>query len=109
MHEVADQRWAGEGVEDEITAAPQAAKKLTEALWRYRLVLGIEIMVAAQAVELRKTASNPIITQSFKELRSIVPAVDEDRSLSADLELFDAELLKGGTLLTRAGVPGLPS
>jgi hypothetical protein len=42
-------------------------------------------------------------------LRSIVPAVDEDRSLSADLELFDAELLKGGTLLTRVGVPALPA
>ena len=103
-----DQRWAGEGVEDEITAAPQAAKKLTEALWRTRLVLGIEIMTAAQAVELRKSVSAPVIAQAFKALRDIVPVVDEDRSLSADLELFDAELLIDGKLLARAGVPGLP-
>lgn len=103
-----DLRWAGEGVEDESTAAPQAARKLTEALWRYRLVLGAEIIAAAQAVELRKTTAAPIVAKAFKALREIVPAVDEDRSLGADLERFDAELLAGGVLLTRAGVPGLP-
>src|SRR3546814_10193445 len=41
-----DLRPPGDGVEDEGTAAPQAAKKLLEALWRLRLVLGVELIVA---------------------------------------------------------------
>ncbi|MEQ8354511.1 MAG: aromatic amino acid ammonia-lyase [Kiloniellaceae bacterium] len=104
-----DQRWAGEGVEDEITAAPQAAKKLIEALWRLRLVLGVELITAAQAAELRGGTVAPAVAAAFAALREIVPAVDEDRSLGAELERFDKELLESGALLTRAGVPPLPA
>src|SRR3546814_7885517 len=57
----ADLRPPGDGVEDEATTAPQAAKKLLEALWRLRLVLGVELIVAAQASELRAITPAPIV------------------------------------------------
>jgi histidine ammonia-lyase len=103
-----DQRWAGEGVEDEITSAPQAAKKLMEALWRLRLVLGVELIVAAQAAELRGAPLAPRIAAAVAALREAVPAVDEDRPLGADLERLDRDFLENGLLLDRAGVPPLP-
>jgi histidine ammonia-lyase len=103
-----DLRPAGDGVEDEITAAPQAAKKLTEALWRLRLVLGIELIVAAQAMELRGGEAAPIVAAAIAALREVVATLDEDRPYGAELERLDAALLANGALLSRAGVPMLP-
>src|SRR3546814_9350038 len=65
-----DLRPPGDGVEDEGTTAPQAAKKLLEAIWRLRLVLGVELIVAAQAREVRggepRTAGQTSEIQSVK-------------------------------------------
>ncbi|MPZ09330.1 MAG: phenylalanine and histidine ammonia-lyase [Kiloniellaceae bacterium] len=103
-----DLRPAGDGVEDEITAAPQAAKKLGEALWRLRLVLGVELIVAAQAAELRGVPLAPTIAAAIAALREVVAPLDEDRPFGGDLERLDSEMLANGALLSRAGVPPLP-
>lgn len=103
-----DLRPAGDGVEDDSTTAPQAAKKLLEALWRLRLVLGVELIVAAQAMALRDVEPAPMVAAAFAALRDVVPPLDEDRPFGPDLERLDAALLKDGVLLTRAGVPALP-
>src|SRR3546814_5997136 len=63
-----DLRPPGDGVEDEGTTAPQAAKKLMESLWRLRLVLGVELIVAAQAIELRGARSE----EHTSELQSLM-------------------------------------
>lgn len=103
-----DLRPPGDGVEDESTTAPQAAKKLLEALWRLRLVLGVELIVAAQAIELRSVTPAPVVAAALAALREVVPPLDEDRPFGAELERLDAVMLKDGALLSRAGVPALP-
>jgi histidine ammonia-lyase len=104
-----DLRPAGDGVEDDSTTAPQAAKKLVEALWRLRLVLGVELIVAAQAMDLRGAKPAPMVAAAFAALREVVPPLDEDRPFGAELERLDEAMLKDGTLLSRAGVPALPA
>jgi histidine ammonia-lyase len=103
-----DLRPPADGVEDELTTAPQAAKKLLKALWRLRLVLGVELTVAAQAMDLRDAQPAPIVAAAFAALREVIAPLDEDRPFGADLERLDAELLVDGVLLRRAGVPLLP-
>ncbi|MGE5766188.1 MAG: HAL/PAL/TAL family ammonia-lyase [Bacteroidota bacterium] len=103
-----DLRPPGDGVEDESTTAPQAAKKLAEALWRLRLVLGVELIVAAQAMALRDAEPAPVVADACAALREVVPPLDEDRPFGAELERLDDALLKDGALISRAGVPALP-
>jgi len=103
-----DLRPAGDGVEDEMTTAPQAAKKLMEALWRLRLVLGVELIVAAQAMELREAKPAPVVAAAIAAIREVVAPLDEDRPYGAELERLDDVMLKDGTLLSHAGVPALP-
>jgi histidine ammonia-lyase len=104
----ADLRPPGDGVEDDGTTAPQAAKKLTEALWRLRLVLGVELIVAAQAIELRGVAPAPVVAAALAAIREVVAPLDEDRPFGPELERLGAALLRNGSLLRRAGVPALP-
>jgi histidine ammonia-lyase len=102
-----DLRPAGDGVEDDSTTAPQAAKKLIEALWRLRLVLGVELIVAAQAMDLREAEPAPVVAEAFAAIREVVAPLDDDRPYGAELERLDDVMLKDGSLLTRAGVPAL--
>ena len=104
-----DLRWAADGVEDDITAAPLAAKKAGEALWRLRLALGIEIMIAAQALDLRQAEGvAPGVIAAWRAIRSVVATLDADRSLSVELEKLDEAQLSNGELLQAAEVPPLP-
>jgi len=103
-----DLRPAGDGVEDDSTTAPQAAKKLVEALWRLRLVLGVELIVAAQAMDLREAKPAPVVAAAIAAIREVVAPLDDDRPYGADLERLDEEILKDGTLLNHAGVPTIP-
>lgn len=94
-------RWAADGVEDELTNAPLAARKAGDAVWRLRLLLGMELMIGAQAVELAKPARlgrGP--TVALAAVRRVVTPLDDDRALAPDMERLDRELLANGRLLT---------
>lgn len=104
----ADLRPPGDGVEDDSTTAPQAAKKLLEALWRLRVMLGVELIVAAQALRLHGVAPAPVVAAACAALREVVPPLDEDRPYGPELERLDEALLQDGSLLSRAGLPGVP-
>ncbi|MGD1877105.1 MAG: aromatic amino acid lyase [Kiloniellaceae bacterium] len=104
-----DLRPPADGVEDELTAAPQAARKLTDALGHLRLVLGIELIVAAQAMDLRGAEPAPAVAATVAAIREIVAPLDEDRAFGGEIERLDEVLLATGALLIRAGVPALPA
>ncbi|HEY9537877.1 MAG TPA: histidine ammonia-lyase, partial [Kiloniellaceae bacterium] len=72
-----------------------------------RLVLGVELIVAAQAIALRGATPAPVVAAAVSALRETVPLLDEDRPFGAELERLDEILLKDGNLLARAGVPAL--
>lgn len=78
-----------EGAEDHACNALHSAEKLAEQIERARYLVAIELIVAAQAVDLRGTdlASMGVGPQaSYAALRSLLPALDEDRPLGPDLE-----------------------
>ncbi len=95
-------RWSGDGVEDELTNAPLAADKAARALEKLRLILALELAVAAQAIDLAAPARlgrAPAIVHAA--VREVVAPLDEDRSLSGDVMRLDETLLAGGALLDR--------
>jgi len=95
-----DLRWPADGVEDDITNAPLAARKAGDIVWRLRQILAIELMVAAQAVDLAEPPSLGRGTEVAHDLvRSVVAPLDEDRALAPDVVALDDELLASGRLL----------
>ena len=91
---------SAEGVEDHNTHAPQAAYKLAEAVWRLRLILAIELIVAAQAVEMRGVERLGHGTaRALSAVRDAVQPLDDDRAWSGDIEHLEATLLANGRLL----------
>ncbi len=95
-----DIRWGADGTEDEVTNLPLAGKKLLQLLERLRYLLGLELLLAVQALELAAPARiSPPVAAVAAALRALVPALSEDRPLTAELRRLDQELLAGRQLL----------
>ena len=103
-----------DSVEDDSTGATHAALRLREQIERVRLLTAIELIVAAQAVDLAlegKLASLGVGTGvAHAAVRGCVEMLQEDRPVGPDVERLSAELLAGGQLLERVGAAvGAPS
>jgi histidine ammonia-lyase len=93
-------RWGADGVEDDLTNTPLSAKKLSEALARARLLLAIELMLGAQALELAAPARvAPAVERIHGAVRALVPPLDDDRPLGAEVELLAQALTTGDRFL----------
>ncbi len=91
-----DPRMGAEGVEDDSSNAPLATRKLGDILERLRLLLAIEMVEAAQAVDLRRPARMGRAAEAAHALvRSLVPPLDRDRPLGAEVERVAAALTGG--------------
>jgi len=76
-----------EGIEDRVTFAPLAARRLAEMVELGERVVTIELVVAAQAIDLRDPPALGRGTRRVLELiRERVPFTSEGASLPADLE-----------------------
>jgi histidine ammonia-lyase len=87
-----------ESVEDHATLAPLVIGKLAEIVVRLRYIVAIELMVAAQAIDLR----GPLqlgrgVNAAFTLVRATVPQLEEDRVLGWDVERL-YKLVTNGTL-----------
>lgn len=72
--------------EDHVSMSPIAARKLAAVVENLARVLGIELLVAFQAMEfLRPLASSPAIERVRKGFRRLVPSWKQDRWLAPDL------------------------
>lgn len=81
-----EMRWGADGTEDDVTHTPLAAKKLGQLLERLALMLAFELLVTAQALELRAPSRvAPKLAAALTEVRRHVAPLEEDRSLSAEL------------------------
>jgi histidine ammonia-lyase len=90
----------GDGVEDDSTSALQAALRLREQLERLELVIAVELLVAAQAVDLAAPARLGAGTAAAQRcVRELVSPVSEDRALGVDVERLARDALGGGELL----------
>jgi histidine ammonia-lyase len=87
-----------EGIEDRITLAPLAARRLAELVALGERVAAIELVVAAQAIDLRGRPQLGTGTgTAYRRVRELVPAPDRDAAPPAELEPV-RELVASGNL-----------
>ena len=73
-------------------------EKLAESLERARYLVAFELIVAAQAVDLRGLAPDLLGTgprRAYGQVRRLVPMLDHDRPLGPDAERIAAALASG--------------
>ena len=93
--------------EDHVSMAAHGARRLERMNSNLNVILGVEVMCAAQGIEFRAPlATSPVLQQVMKTLRKSVPAVGADRFMAGDIQLA-AGLVADGTLGTVGKVPQL--
>jgi histidine ammonia-lyase len=92
-----------EGIEDRTTMAPLGARRLAEQVELGERIVAVELVVAAQAVELRQPARLGRGTRRALELvRERVPFTGEGTTVPSDLEPV-VDLVRSGALGSAAG------
>jgi histidine ammonia-lyase len=92
-----DQFAVSETVEDHSAQAPLVYAKLGDQLAAFERLVALEMLVAAQAVDLRKPPRLGASSATLHgAIRAAVPPLNEDRESGADVEKIVA-LLRGGT------------
>lgn len=85
-----------EGVEDHATQTPLAVAKCAGMIALWRRLIAFELMAAAQAIDMRDGFTTaPRTTAVHAAIRSLVPALKEDRPLGIDAEALYAALANG--------------
>lgn len=94
--------------EDHVSMAAHAAWRLFAMNRNLRRILAIELLVAAQGIEMRAPlTTSPALAAAVALLRTHVPALRGDHYLAPDLERA-ATLLEGPEFLAATGIPDLP-
>jgi histidine ammonia-lyase len=90
--------------EDHVSMAAHGARRLGKMVENLEVILGVELLCAAQGVEFRAplTTSTPL-TQVVDQLRKIVPALGDDRYLAPELDQA-AALVRQGAITAAPGV-----
>jgi histidine ammonia-lyase len=84
------------GKEDHVSMGMTAALKLREIVQNAERVLAIELMTATEGLDYRRPLRSSARIEVAREVvRSIVPRVTEDRSLSGDIEALAAAIRRG--------------
>ncbi|HXV58097.1 MAG TPA: aromatic amino acid lyase [Gaiellaceae bacterium] len=87
-----------EGIEDRMTMAPLAGRRLAEMVALGERLVALELVVAAQAVDLRRPASlGAGARAAHARVRELVPFLGEGDTLVPDLEAV-RELVRSGAL-----------
>jgi histidine ammonia-lyase len=82
--------------EDVVPMAMGAALKLQRSVQALRHVLAIELLCAADALDLRRPLmSSPAIERAFTSVRALVPTRTEDRPPSPDIAVLADALARG--------------
>jgi histidine ammonia-lyase len=93
---------ASSEVEDDSTGAVQAVLRLLEQLTRLRLLVAVELIVAAQATELAAPDRLGAGTAEAQRcVREVVTTVTEDRALGPDVDRLARTVLTGDLLRAR--------
>ncbi|MEB3328183.1 MAG: histidine ammonia-lyase [Candidatus Sericytochromatia bacterium] len=87
------------GQEDHVSMGTAGARKLLRVIAHTTQVLAIELLCAAQALELRGSVpAGGGVEAARQAIRVVVPHLDEDRVLAGDLEAL-AERVEDGSLV----------
>ena len=93
-----------EGIEDRTALAPLAARRVDEMADLASRVVAIELVVAAQALEVRGTRAGDVIAEILDYVRARVPAATASHPNPFDLEPV-VELVRSGLLSTSFDSP----
>lgn len=84
------------GKEDHVSMGMTGALKFRTIVDNAEYLLAIELLAAAEALEFRRPLKGGVgVERAYQEVRSIVPALIEDRSMSRDIEMIAAALREG--------------
>ena len=97
-------RAVADGVEDHAAMAPRVVEKASEIVGRLRWLVAIELMVAAQALDLRPVRLGAPLRAAYDMLRAAVPMLREDRATGPDIERIYA-LVDQGSLVRAVQTP----
>lgn len=93
---------SADSVEDDATGAAQAALRLREQLEGLALLVALELVVAAQAVDLAAPVRLGSGTEAAQRcVRELVDPLSDDRPLGVDVERVARRALASGELLAR--------
>ncbi|MEM6661340.1 MAG: aromatic amino acid lyase [Pseudomonadota bacterium] len=85
-----------DGVEDVVTHSAVPAKSLMTITGHLQRLIAIELLIAAQAVEMRGIQEiAPMMRSTLAAVRKVSPTVQDDRPLSDDIEALAEEVAKG--------------
>lgn len=74
-----------------------SALKFRQIVENAELVLAIELLSSAEGLEYRKPLKPGVgVQQGYDQVRNLVPRLEEDRSMSAEIQQV-ASALRGGT------------
>ena len=91
--------------EDHVSMATFAARRLGDMARNTAHIVGIELLAAAQGIDLRAPLqTSPALQKAHRELRAQVPFYDHDRLLSPDIEAAAAMIRAGGFRLPCAAL-----
>lgn len=87
-----------EGIEDRTTMAPLAARRVAEMVELGARVVAVELTIAAQAVDLRRSVALGRGTgRAYERVRGLVPFTDAGEALPPDLQSV-VDLVRAGAL-----------
>ncbi len=87
----------GASKEDHVSMGPHAARKARQALRNAEVVLGIELMCAAQALEfLSPLRPGRGVQRAYEMVRERIAPLEDDRVLAPDIEAAAALVREGG-------------
>ena len=96
---ITDAQPVSDTVEDMAPNTPLAARKLDDLLHPFTLLISAEAVVAAQALDLQKTADpGQISREVHRQLREKIPGLEEDRACGPDVSNARDTLLRLGHL-----------
>jgi len=85
------------GMEDHVSMAPWAARKLVQSVKNSRYVIAAEMVAAAQALEARKPLRPGVGTAAlYTAIRERVRPLEKDRPLAKEVEAISEWIAKGG-------------
>lgn len=94
-----------DGQEDAATFSALAAQKLGELLDRLDLLIALELLAGAQAVDLAGVKELPApLAPVYKAVRAVSGFIDDDRPLGREIERIAAELVRAGELVSVTGI-----
>ena len=96
--------------EDHVSMATFAARRLQPMIANVGHILAIEWLAAAQGIEfLRPLASSPALEEAHRLLRSVCPAMHEDRYIAPDIAAASAQVHAGALSRVFRSLPDLPA